>query len=79
MAKEKTDEKQEKQMTNGSIQWKDKEDKEKEEENNNNNDKEEEEDDNNNRCPHFCKMDTYQISYRCLILALLRTSMRCSS
>ena len=30
-------------------------------------------------CPHFCKMDTYQISYRCLILALLRTSMRCSS
>merc|ERR1711934_1323481 len=32
VAKEKTDEKQEKQMTNGSIQWKDKEDKEKEEE-----------------------------------------------
>ena len=30
-------------------------------------------------CPQFCEMDTYQISHRCPILALFRTSMRCSS
>ena len=31
------------------------------------------------RCPQFCEMDTYEISHRCLILALFRTSTICSS
>ena len=58
----------------GQDMEKDEDDEDEEEEEDQDTDEEEDE-----GCPQFCEMDTYEISHRCLILALFRTSMRCSS